>query len=48
MNRENLLSEREKQHKNDSFNLVLTFNLALNKVHKILQKAHKATIRSPR
>ena len=48
MNRENLLKEHEKQDKNDSLILVLTYHPALNQVHKILKKAHRHTICSPR
>ena len=48
MNRENLLKKCEKQDNNDSFTLVLTYHPALNKVHKILKKAQRHTIRSPR
>ena len=45
MNRENLLKKREEQDKNDSLTLVLTYHPALNKVHEILKKAHRHTIR---
>ena len=45
MNRKNLLKKREKQDKNDSLTLVLTYHPALNKVHGILKKAHRRTIR---
>ena len=38
MNRENQLKEREKQDKNNSLTLVLTYNPALNKVHEILKR----------
>ena len=48
MNRGDLLKKREKQDKNDSLTLVLTYHPALNKVHEILKKAHRHTIRSPR
>ena len=48
MNRKNLLKKPEKQDKNDSLFLVLTYHPALNKVRKILRKAHRHTIRSPR
>ena len=50
MNRENLLKKREKQDNNDSITLtlVLTYYPALNKVHEILKKAHRHTLRSPR
>ena len=50
MNRENLLKKREKQDNNDSITLtlVLTYYPALNKVHEILKKAHRYTLRSPR
>ena len=48
MNRKNLLKNPEKQDKNDSLFLVLTYHPALNKVLKILKKAHRHTIRSPR
>ena len=47
MNRENLLKKCEKQDKNDSLILVLTYHPALNKVHEILKKAHRHTTRSP-
>ena len=33
MNRENLLKKREKQDKNDSLTLVLTYHPALNKIN---------------
>ena len=48
MNRENLLKKCEKQDKNDSLILVLTYHPALNKVHEILKKVHRHTIRSRR
>ena len=48
MHRENLLRKREKQHKNDSLTLALTYHPALNKVHEKLKKADRHTIRSPR
>ena len=48
MNRKKLLKKREKQDKNDSLTLVLIYYPALNKVHEILKKANKHTIRSPR
>ena len=48
MTRENLLKKREKQDKNDSLILALTYHPALNKVHEILKKPHRHIIRSPR
>ena len=48
MNRENLLKKLEKQDKNDSLTLVFTYHPALNKVHKILKKALRHTVRLPR
>ena len=48
MNRENLSRKCEKQDRNDSLTLVLTYHPALNKVHQILNKAHRYTIHSPR
>ena len=48
MNRENLFKKHEKQDKNDSLTLVLTYHPALNKIHEILKKAHRHTFRSPR
>ena len=48
MTRQNLLQKREKQDKNNSLILFLTYNPALNKVHEVLKKAHRHTIRSPR
>ena len=48
MNREKLLRKREKQDKNNSLSLVLTYHPALNKVHKILKKAHRDIISSQR
>ena len=48
MTRQNLLQKREKQDKNNSLILVLTYHPALNKVHKVLKKTHRHTIRSPR
>ena len=38
MNRENLFKEREKQDKNNSLTLDLTYHPALNKVHEILKR----------
>ena len=48
MNRENLLRKHEKQDNNYSLTLVLTYHPALNKVHELLKKTHRDTIRSPR
>ena len=47
MNRENLFKEREKQDKNNSLTLVLTYHPALNKVHEILKKAHRPGCHHP-
>ena len=47
MNRENLFKEREKQDKNNSLALVLTYHPALNKVHEILKKAHRPCCHHP-
>ena len=45
MNRENLFKKHEKQDKNDSLTLFLTYHPALNKIHEILEKAHRHTFR---
>ena len=47
MNREKLLKKREKQDKNDSLTLVLTYHPALNNVHEILKKKHRHRPKTP-
>ena len=47
MNREKLLKKREKQDKNDSLTLVLTYHPALNNVHEILKKTHRHRPKTP-
>ena len=47
MNKESLFKEREKQDKNNSLTLVLTYHPALNKVHEILKKGHRPCYHHP-
>lgn len=48
MNTEDLLRKRKKKDKNDRLTMVLRYHPALNKVHEILKKVHRHTIRSRR
>ena len=48
MNRQKLLIKPEKQDNDDSFILVLAYHPALKKIHEILKKAYRDSIRSPR
>lgn len=48
MNRQKLLIKPEKQDNDDSLILVLAYHPALKKIHEILKKAYRDSIRSPR